>query len=447
MLVISGQAHYTVPVDTELYDLLGVPPSASEDEIKKAYRKKAKEHHPDKNPNDPQAAQKFQEMAAAYEILSDPESRALYDENGMAGLGPGSRGPGGMADAADLFAQFFGGGATFFDVGGGGPRRNKGQDTEVPYNVTLEDLYNGKSVKMNMEREVICNTCQGSGARGNAKPKECVNCEGKGWSFIQTQISASTYGTARTKCAECNGQGSKLKEKDRCKKCKGEKTVQEKTRQEIFIEKGMPDGHRIVLAGAGDQQPGIPTGDVIFKLKTTHHESFERSGSNLLTHVKITLSEALLGFSRILIKHLDGRGIRVSSPPGRIIQPGDSIKLGGEGMPTHKHPDQKGDLFIVLDIEMPDAQWLQSVDKPALERLLPPKKLDMDPMPEIVDEVPYEEGDIVDVRARSFPAGSDFFDQGFASQFGDGDEDDWEDEDDDDYDNDDMGGEPECRPQ
>lgn len=112
------------------------------------------------------------------------------------------------------------------------------------------------------------------------------------------------------------------------------------------------------------RQPGVPAGDVVFRLKTARHESFERSGSNLLTNVKITLSEALLGFSRILVKHLDGRGINVSSPPGKIIQPGDSIKLRGEGMPTYKHPDQKGDLFIVLNIEMPDAQWLQSVDRP-----------------------------------------------------------------------------------
>lgn len=103
---------------------------------------------------------------------------------------------------------------------------------------------------------------------------------------------------------------------------------------------------------------------MVFRLKTARHESFERSGSNLLTNVKITLSEALLGFSRILVKHLDGRGVNVSSPPGKIIQPGDSIKLRGEGMPTYKNPDQKGDLFIVLNIEMPDAQWLQSVDKP-----------------------------------------------------------------------------------
>ena len=100
-------------------------------------------------------------MSFSYEILSDPETRALYDESGMAGLGPGLRGPGGMPDAADMFAQFFGGGATFFDFGGGEPRRHKGQDTEIPYDVTLEDLYNGKSVKMNMEREIICGTCQG----------------------------------------------------------------------------------------------------------------------------------------------------------------------------------------------------------------------------------------------------------------------------------------------
>jgi DnaJ family protein A protein 2 len=103
---------------------------------------------------------------------------------------------------------------------------------------------------------------------------------------------------------------------------------------------------------------------VVFRLKTARHESFERSGSNLLTNIKITLSEALLGFSRILVKHLDGRGITVSSPPSKIIQAGDSIKLRGEGMPTFKNPDQKGDLFVVLNIEMPDVQWLQSVDKP-----------------------------------------------------------------------------------
>ncbi|KAI6122172.1 hypothetical protein EDD16DRAFT_1894626 [Pisolithus croceorrhizus] len=434
-----------MPVETELYDFLGVPPSASENDIKKAYRKKAKEHHPDKNPNDPGAAQKFQEMAAAYEILSDPNTREVYDREGMDGL-TGSRGGGMPADPAEMFAQFFGN-ANFFDFTGGAPSRRKGENTEISYDVTLEDLYNGKSVKINMEKEVICATCNGSGARGNAKPKECSRCDSKGWIFTQTQIAPSRYGTMRTKCPECDGKGSKLREKDRCKRCKGERTVKGKTRQEIFIEKGMPDGYRIVLTGAGDQEPGIPPGDVVFKIKTAQHPSFERSGSDLLMNVKITLSEALLGFSRILLTHLDGRGIRVSSPPGKVINPGQTIKLRGEGMPTFKNPDNKGDLYIVLDVEMPDAGWLRSVDSAALARLLPPKKADIDPAPEVIDEAPFEEADLEDVRARCFPASSDFFDQAFASQFGEGDGDEWEDDDDDDYDDHEMGGEPECRPQ
>ncbi|KAG9315267.1 hypothetical protein JVU11DRAFT_4401 [Chiua virens] len=433
-----------MPAETELYDLLGIPPSASENDIKKAYRKKAREHHPDKNPNDPGAAQKFQEMAAAYEILSDPNSREIYDREGMDGF----TGPGGSSggEAADMFAQFFGGGATFFDSAGAGPRKRKGEDTEIPYQVTLEDLYNGKSVKMNMEKQVLCGTCNGTGAKGNAKPKECATCEGKGWTFTQTSIGPSRFGIMRVKCSECDGEGSKIREKDRCKKCKGGKTVQEKTRQEIFVEKGMPDGYRIVLAGAGDQEPNIPPGDVVFRLKTIPHESFERSGSDLLATVKITLSEALLGFSRILVTHLDGRGVSISSPPGKIITPGQTIRLRGEGMPTFKNPDRKGNLYIILEIEMPNSEWLKRVDRTALETLLPPKKADIEPAPEIVDEAPFEEAELEDVRARCFPASSDFFDEGFASQFGEGDEDDWEDEDDD-YDDHGLGGEPECRPQ
>ncbi|KAH7911354.1 hypothetical protein BJ138DRAFT_1113287 [Hygrophoropsis aurantiaca] len=442
---VPSHPPFKMPVDTELYDLLGVPPNASEGDIKKAYRKKAKEHHPDKNPNDPEAAQKFQEMAAAYEILSESDSREAYDAHGMSGLG--GSGGGMPADAAEMFAQFFSAGPTFFDFGGaGGPHRRKGQNTEIPYKVTLEDLYNGKSVKMNMEKEIICGTCQGSGARGSAKPKECGQCEGKGWTFVQTKTSPTHLSNMRAKCSDCNGQGSKLREKDRCKKCKGEKIVKEKTRQEIFIEKGMSDGQRIVLAGAGDQEPDIPPGDVIFKLQVEPHDAFERSGSDLLANVSITLSEALLGFSRILITHLDGRGIRVSSPPGKVIKPGQSIKLRGEGMPAYKHPDQKGDLFLILGVEMPDSSWMQGIDTNALAQMLPPKKDEIDSSSIVVDEAAYEESDLVDVRARSFPAGSNFFDQGFASQFGEGDEDDWEDDDgDDDYEH--GGGEPECRPQ
>ncbi|KAF9048597.1 DnaJ-domain-containing protein [Panaeolus papilionaceus] len=427
-----------MPVETQLYELLGVAFDATDDDIKKAYRKKAKEHHPDKNINDPEAGTKFQEMAAAYEILSDPNNRAIYDANGMEGLTRGGGGHG--MDPADIFAQFFGGNPMFgFDFG---PerRRGKGEDTVIPYDVTLEDLYNGKSVKMNMETEVVCGSCKGSGGRGNVKPKPCSTCEGKGWTSTKSKLATGGYGSSRARCTDCNGAGEKIKEKERCKKCKGEKVVKEKTRQEIFVEKGMTDRQRIVLAGAGDQQPGIPAGDVIFVLNVSPHESFERSGNDLLAHVTITLSEALLGFSRIILTHLDGHGVKMTTPPGKMIKPQDSIVIRGEGMPTYRRPDEKGDLYVIFDVEMPDEAWLKTVDMKALEAVLPPKKQDLDPQPAVVDEAAFEESDIVDVRARSYPASQNFFDHGFPSQFG-GDEDDWEDEDDDDMD------EPDCRPQ
>ncbi|KAF9266541.1 DnaJ-domain-containing protein [Marasmius fiardii PR-910] len=423
--------------NSKLYEVLGVSPNATEDEIKKAYRKK--------NPNDPNAAEKFQEMAAAYEILSDAESRAIYDEDGMAGLS-GGRGAGGPG-MDDIFSQFFatgGPGGPFFtfDFGGtGGPRRSKGRDSVIPYEVTLEDLYNGKSVKLNMEKEVVCGGCKGSGARGSAKPKQCATCEGKGWTFVTNQIGPSRLGTSRSRCSDCNGEGKKLREKDRCKKCKGEKTVKEKNRQEIFVEKGMSDRQRIVLAGAGDEEPGVPAGDVVFALKAKPHETFERSGNDLLTHVKITLSEALLGFSRILITHLDGRGVKVTSPPNKVLGASSTIRLKGEGMPVYKNPDQKGDLFIILEVEMPSQEWMAQIDRKALEALLPAKKSDADvqPRPEIVDEASFEESDIMEVRAQSYEASHNFFDHGFSHQFGEGDEDDWEDDDDDDDDDFDGG--------
>lgn len=388
----------------------------------------AKDLHPDKNPNDPEAIQKFQEMAAAYELLSDPNSRAAYDAHGMEGIsnhGPG--GPAGGMDPNDFFAQFFGNGngnGMGFDFRGmGGPgRRRKGQDSVIPYEVSLEDLYNGKSVKMMMEKEVECGTCKGSGAKGSAKPKKCAKCDGKGWTHVQTQIAPSQLGTSRAVCPECEGHGDKLREKDRCKKCKGDKVVKEKTRQEIFVERGMSDGQRIIMAGAGDQEPGLPAGDVIFVLKAQPHKSFERSGNDLATTVKITLSEALLGFDRILVNHLDGRGLRVSSPPGRVINPRQSIVLHGEGMPVYKTPDERGNLYVILDIEMPDQQWMRTIDRTALEALLPPKKTDVEPRPAVVDEAEYEESDMV--------------------EFGEGaDEEAWEDDDDE------GGAEPECRTQ
>ncbi|GJE94872.1 DnaJ-domain-containing protein [Phanerochaete sordida] len=360
-------------------------------------------------------------MAAAYEILSQSDSREAYDRFGLDSL-KGGGGPG--MDPADLFSELFGGMHFGFDFGPGGHpghRRSKGEDSVIQYDVTLEDLYNGKSVKMNMEKEAVCSVCKGSGAKGSAKPKQCVKCEGRGFNIVQTHLGAGRYGTSRAMCSDCGGRGEKLREKDQCKKCKGKKTVKEKTRQEIFIERGMADRQRIVLSGAGDEEPGVPPGDVIFVLKQKPHASFERSGNDLLTKVHINLSEALLGFSRILLTHLDGRGIHVTSTPGRIYKSGDSVMIRGEGMPFFKNPDQKGLLYIVFEVDMPDADWLKTIDPKALEALLPPKKPELDPKPAVIDEVAFEESDLAD--------------------FGD-DENDWEDDEEEDGMDD-----GECRPQ
>ncbi|KDQ15893.1 hypothetical protein BOTBODRAFT_31341 [Botryobasidium botryosum FD-172 SS1] len=413
--------------DTTYYDLLGVKPEATEGEIKKAYRKQAMLHHPDKNPNDPEASQKFQGLQNAYSTLIDAEERAAYDRYGVDG-GPGGHGHSHDMDPEDFLAHLFGG----MPFGGGpmpgGPRRRgrKGEDTIIPYDVTLEDLYNGKTAYFNTERNVLCGTCKGSGGRPNAKPSKCTKCNGRGITTVHRQVGPSQVGVSQVTCPDCHGEGTKIRDKDRCKKCKGGKITNEKKKLEVNIEKGMVDRQKIVLAGEGDQEPGIKTGDVIFQLRSKPHETFERSGADLLTAVAITLSEALLGFSRILITHLDGRGIHVASEPGKVYTPGETIVVKGEGMPTYKLPDKRGDLYIVFELEMPSPEWLQKVDRTAIEKLLPPKKADISPRPEVVDDVEYEHTDV--------------------GNFGDDDDDEEWDSDDDEDDEDEMGA-PDCRPQ
>ncbi|KAG9015228.1 hypothetical protein FRB94_004347 [Tulasnella sp. JGI-2019a] len=362
-------------------------------------------------------------MAEAYETLIDPDSREAYDQFGQ---NDGPPGMGGM-NPEDLFAQMFGGGGMRFEMGGGPPRgkngKRKGEDSTIDYKVTLEDLYNGKSPHFNLEKGVICATCKGSGGKPNTKPKKCTGCDGRGMTVIQRSLGGGQVGLSQVVCPECAGEGMKFKDKDRCKKCKGDKTVKEKKQVEIFIEKGMADKQKIVLHGEGDQEPGVETGDLIFVLRLEPHTTFERSGSDLLTTVHITLSEALLGFSRILITHLDGRGIRVASEKDKIIRNNDTIVIRGEGMPIAKRPDEKGDLFITFQVDFPPDDWLKGLDIKSVEQLLPPKKGDLWPTPAVVDDAEYEKADVADFGAN------------------DEDDENWTD------DEDDEAGPGDCRPQ
>ncbi|KAK3823518.1 MAG: hypothetical protein J3Q66DRAFT_332091 [Benniella sp.] len=360
--------------DTKYYDILGVSPDASESEIKKAYKKLAMKYHPDKNPD---AGDKFKEISHAYETLSDPEARDMYDRYGEDGPGSGGGfGFGGGMSQEELFAQMFGGGG-FFGMGDedfphpGGHRHSgrskprRGENISHNLNVTLEDLYNGKTTKLSLEKNVICGLCHGQ------CHQKCSTCDGRGVKLVVRQIGPGMMQQMQVTCPQCDGEGQTMRDKDKCKKCKGNKVVNEKKVMEIFIEKGMRNGEKIPMKGEADQLPDVEPGDVILVLQQKPHGLFERSGADLSCKITLPLVEALCGFSKVLVTHLDGRGIHVEQPSGSVIKPGQVKKIVGEGMPHFKRPMDKGDLYITFEVEFPEDGWATMTKLRSLEDLLP----------------------------------------------------------------------------
>lgn len=346
--------------DTQLYDILGVSYDAGSAEIKKAYHNLVRREHPDKKPESErtEAAQKFREIQEAYDILREPETRAQYDEMGLEGLSNGNGGmPGGM-DMDDLFAQMFGSGM-------GGPpgrqpprRQPRKQNVEHEYPVTLEDLYRGKSTKMKGTRNKICPHCTGSGCRTNHKPSKCPACDGKGSKSASMMVGPGMYTQQQVECLSCEGSGQTIRDKDRCKKCKGKKVVDEVKILEVFIDKGMQNGEQVVIKGQADEVPGGEAGDVVITLAQSPHSVFERLGSDLKADLKITLAEALTGFSRVILTHLDGRRLKYSTPLGTVIRPQDTILVKGEGMPLGHRLEGFGDLYLTVHVEFPENNFL-----------------------------------------------------------------------------------------
>ncbi|KAI5855609.1 DnaJ-domain-containing protein [Durotheca rogersii] len=412
--------------DVDLYELLGVDKSASADDIKKAYRKLALQHHPDKVPEDQRAESeiKFKSVKHAYEILRDEDQRARYDKFGMAAFDASRGGMGEEGDINDILAQMFGMG-----MGpGAGPRKpRRGSDQESKYSVSLEDLYKGKAVKFAANKKVVCATCKGSGAKDKVKPQQCDRCKGNGVVEAYRQVGPGLVTREAAVCDRCQGSGNHYKEKDRCKKCKGKRTVPETKPLEIYIPRGSRQGERIVLEGEADQDPDQTPGNLVFVLDEEPHEVFNRIGNDLSADLDITLAEALCGFSRVVLKHLDGRGIHINHPQGKVLNPGQVLKVEGEGMPLKKG-EAKGDLYLIVKIEFPPNGWLK--DDAAYESL---QKLLPGPPPEIkveeIDDVAYDAGaDIDEMGAHSGDP-----------RYGDG----WEDEDDEDG----AGGQPQCAQQ
>jgi DnaJ family protein A protein 2 len=391
---------------TRYYDLLGVSPTATADEIKKAYRKLAMQWHPDKVSDESkkkEAEDKFKELSEAYEVLADTNKRSTYDKYGEEGLKEG--GGGGFRDAHSMFADLFGFGG--FGGGGGrdGPRRT--QDVQYQLGVTLSEFYTGKVKKLKLDRDVICIECVGKGSKKEGAVVNCTQCSGRGVEIITRRLGPGMVQQMQRPCDKCRGRGEVINEKDKCKVCKGEKVVKKQQQLEVHIERGMRPGNRVTFREAADQAPGAEPGDVIVVLmekpdpsreetkegkqkkprvsKTAADlpkPSFQRlkNASDLLMEYDITLAEALLGFE-IAFKHLDDRVIVVKSPEGKVTSPNDLVVVEHEGMPLEKNPSLMGDLYIKLNIIMPTPKELadESVRK-QLTALLPAAP----PLPEVV---------------------------------------------------------------
>ncbi|DAA73129.1 TPA_exp: Uncharacterized protein A8136_5054 [Trichophyton benhamiae CBS 112371] len=368
--------------EVDLYEVLNLDRSASKEEIRKAYRKLALQYHPDKVQEDERKESeiKFKAVSQAYEILYDEEKRQIYDTQGMSAF-DGSGRPGGMGggpDLDDILASMFGmnmGGAGMPGFAGPG-RRRKGPNEEQQYTVSLEDLYKGRTVKFASTKNVICTLCKGKGGKEKATPKKCSTCGGQGQKETLVQIGPGLVTQSMMKCATCDGVGSFFLPKDKCKKCKGTKVTEEKKILEIYIPRGAREGEKIVLEGEGDQQPDVEPGDIVFHLEQAEHKTFKRDGADLCATIEVTLAEALCGFSRVVLKHLDGRGIEIKHPqkPGDVLRPGQVLKVAGEGMPF-KRGDARGDLYMIVEIKFPEDGWASN---PAvlsqLRELLPVNK-------------------------------------------------------------------------
>ncbi|KAK9240616.1 hypothetical protein V1525DRAFT_394431 [Lipomyces kononenkoae] len=399
--------------ESKLYDVLGIPADANDAQIKKAYRVNALKYHPDKNQHSPEAAEKFKDISHAYEILSDPQKREIYDRYGEEGLsGAGGPDMGGMSGAEALFSQFFGGAGGFggmFGAGGrpSGPRRSR--DIVHALRVTLEDLYKGKVAKLALTRTVTCQKCNGKGGKDGAV-KKCSTCNGTGSVTFQRGMGHIIQ-QFQTVCHDCKGEGEIIREKDRCKTCSGKKTISEKKILEVHIDKGMVNGQKITFPEEGDQGPDLLPGDVIFVIDEQPHERFTRKKDDLYYHAKIDLLTALAGGS-IAIQHLDNEWLKVDVIPGETIHPGMVKVIEGRGMPSYRLHNF-GNLYVEFEVEFPGNNFSTPEQLAFLENILPPRPPLNIPVDAMVDDVVLQDVDPMQQgRSRAGPEEEDEGEEG-----------------------------------
>lgn len=331
----------------DFYEVLGVARNASDDEIKKAYRKLAMKYHPDRNPDSKEAEEKFKEAKEAYEMLSDPQKKAAYDQYGHAGVDPnmggfggGGQGFGGFADAfGDIFGDIFGNGG---GRGRSGPQVYRGADLRYSMEISLEEAAHGHETQIRVPSWSNCTTCDGSGAEPGSKVETCSTCQGQG----QVRISQGFFSMQQT-CPKCRGSGQYIPKP--CKKCHGEGKVKQQKTLEVKIPAGIEDGMRIRSAGNGE--PGVnngPPGDLYVEIHIRPHPVFERDGNDLHCQMPISIATACLG-GEIQVPTLAGKA-SFEVPEG--TQTGRTFRLRGKGIKGLRS-SLPGDLYVHVQVETP----------------------------------------------------------------------------------------------
>jgi len=337
LLVVLVVAAFVAAAD--LYKVLDVHKSASDKDIRAAYKRLSKKFHPDKN-KAPDAEDKFVQIARAYEVLSDPQKRQIYDRHGEEGL-KAHEGGQHQANPFDVFSSFFGGHHQ--------QQVRRGPSSLTEFEVSLADIYQGANIDFMIKKRILCDHCRGSGAASDSDIHTCTGCNGAGVKLVKQQIFPGMFAQSQVSCNECGGRGKVIKKT--CPHCQGNKVVDHTAHYTLDITPGMPEGHEVVFEGEADESPDWEPGDVVLRVRSKKERgAWRRKETSLYWKQTIGVDEALLGFEKN-ITHLDCRNLEIVREG--VTQPGFVQVVKGEGMPVYGNNNINGDLFIEYNVVLP----------------------------------------------------------------------------------------------